>query len=114
MQLIPVHAEVTAYCANCTVCETTNRTASGGYAHDYGLAADPRLPFGAVVILPLGHGILDRVRAFDRAFTVDDRGGLVTAESKRSNILRIDVRVQTHEYATKFGRKRMIVYVVKK
>lgn len=114
MQLTPVYAEVTAYDANCTICETTNRTASGGYAHDYGLAASHQLPFGATVIIPIGHGILDTARAFDRTFYVDDRGGLVQREANERHILRIDIRVKSHEYATKIGRKRMLVYVVSK
>jgi hypothetical protein len=114
MQLTPVYAEITAYDRNCAICETTNRTASGGYAHDYGLASDPSLPFGSTVYIPFGHGILDNARSFNRSFSVDDRGGRVTREAKEHGILRLDIRVQTHEYATKIGRKRMIVYVVTK
>ena len=113
--LIPVIAEVTAYAARCPHCQTTNITANGTNTdwRPYGLAADPSLPFGTTVIIPAGHGLLDNVRAFDREFVVDDRGGGVTREAREKGVLRIDLRVISDEYARKIGRRRLIVWVVR-
>ena len=115
MDLLPITAEVTAYDAHCAACGTTGRTASGRLTaqHPYGLAASPGLPFGAWVIIPAGHGLLDNARAFDRSFQVDDRGGAVTREALESGILRIDLRVLTHAAARRIGRQRITVYLVR-
>ena len=115
MQLAPVVAEITSYAPRCECCGTTNITANGTNTDHvpYNLAADSSLPFGSVVYIPAGNGVLDGARPFQRAFVVDDRGGLVDAEAKRKHVLRLDLRVRDCEWARRFGRKRIVVYVVK-
>ncbi len=78
----------------------------------YNLAGDIyNFHFGDQIYLPLGYGILDRVRAADRVFTVDDRGGALNSESQDKHLPRIDLRVMEHWWAKQFGRKRVIVFV---
>lgn len=115
MDLVPVIAEITAYAPRCPCCQTTDRTADGTDTDvvPYGLAADPSLPFGTTVIIPAGHGLLDNVRAFDRAFRVDDRGGRVTSEARTKGVLRLDLRVISNDYARQIGRRRIVVYLVR-
>jgi 3D (Asp-Asp-Asp) domain-containing protein len=113
--MIPITAEVTAYCPHCAACGTTGRTADGTDTKraPYNLAADPSLPFGAMVWIPAGHGLLDNVRAFDRAFRVDDRGGAVTREAGERDVLRLDLRVISHREAQRIGRVRLTVFLIK-
>lgn len=116
MHLEPVYAELTAYCPNCEVCQTTNITYNGTKTDDvpYGLAADNSVPMGAVVYIPAGQGVLDSAKAFDRKWVVDDRGGGLNIESMRNGVLRLDVRVKSCSWAKNFGRRRLIVFLEKR
>ncbi len=109
-------AEVTAYCP-CALC--CGDSADGLTANltrvarvPYAFAADRSLPFGARVFVPVGLGVLDRVRADDRWFVVDDRGGALDTESRRYGVLRLDLRVRDHRWAMAFGRRSLPVFVV--
>jgi 3D (Asp-Asp-Asp) domain-containing protein len=104
--------EVTAYAGNCPLCETTGVTANGTATSDrpYGIAASPGVRLGSHVYVPAGAGYLDR-SAEDRWFTVDDRGGALRTEWRRSGITRLDLRYRTHASAKAFGRKLMMVYI---
>jgi len=108
-----ITVEATAYCPCEICCDTrTETTASqtSTNAVPYGVAASPDLAFGARVFVPIGGGYLDQSRA-DRWFTVDDRGGALQTEWKRSGITRMDLRYKTHASAKDFGRKLITVYI---
>jgi len=113
MELVPVQAEVTAYVPRSEICGTTDRTADGTDTDDvaYGLAASHQIPLGTIIYIPTGHGCLDRIKAFDRAFQVDDRFGPKRVET---GTLRLDLRVKDLEWAKKFGRKTITVYIERK
>lgn len=107
-------AEVTAYCPCADCCGTHDRTTANNTNTDtvpYAFAADRSLPFGTRVFVPLGLGVLDRVRAADRWFTVDDRGGALDTEARRYGTLRLDLRVRHHAWAVNFGRRTLPVFV---
>ena len=110
-----ITAEVTAYAGNCPICETTGVTANGTETDErpYGVAASPDIKFGWRVFIPVGAGYLDqsKVASLDRWFDVDDRGGALRTEWKRSGITRLDLRYRTHASAKAFGRKLMLVYI---
>lgn len=72
----------------------------------------PLVPYGAWIFIPGGYGYLDESRADDRWFQADDTGGLITANTKDSNTLHLDLRFRTEYSALKFGRKEMYVYVL--
>lgn len=110
-----VVAEVTAYCP-CGLC--CGDSADGLTANmtrvdrvPYAFAADRSLPFGARVFVPVGLGVLDQVRAADRWFVIDDRGGALDTEARRYGVLRLDLRVREHAWAVRFGRRSLPVYV---
>lgn len=110
-----VLAEVTAYCPCALCCGTHDRTTANNTSTDrvpYAFAADRSLPFGTRVYVPPGLGVLDRVRADDRWFTVDDRGGALDTEARRYGVLRLDLRVRDHAWATAFGRRSVPVYLL--
>jgi 3D (Asp-Asp-Asp) domain-containing protein len=111
-----VMAEVTAYCP-CSLC--CGEFADGRTANNtrvdrtpYNFAADRSLPLGARVFVPVGLGVLDRVRDADRWFSVDDRGGALDTEARRYGVLRLDLRVRDHWWAVRFGRRSLPVFVV--
>jgi hypothetical protein len=56
--------------------------------------------------------VLDRARADDRWFVVDDRGGALDTEARRYGVLRLDLRVRDHRWAIAFGRRALPVFVV--
>jgi 3D (Asp-Asp-Asp) domain-containing protein len=110
-----VMAEVTAYCP-CSLCcgdFADGRTASMTRVDrvPYAFAADKSLPFGARVYVPAGLGVLDKIRADDRWFAVDDRGGALDTEARRYRVLRLDLRVREHWWAVQFGRQRLPVFI---
>ena len=111
-----ITVEATAYCP-CALCcdERTERTANrtDTNAVPYGIAASPDLPFGTSVRVPVGAGYLDLTypRESQRSFTVDDRGGALRTEWRRSGITRLDLRYKSHDYAKRFGRKLMLVFI---
>lgn len=81
-----VRMKITAFCPGpCRICGTTGVTASGLPATGKIVAADRSIPFGTVIDIP-GYGTA----------TVRDRGGAI-----RGN--RLDVLMQTHEAARRFG-----------
>lgn len=129
---IAIHAELTAYTPWSTRSQTTGTTADGTSTarRPYGVAAERSIPFGSTIFIPTGHGYLDRSHAFQRGFTVDDRGGGLDTESRainggsgcnvqsaagtpaKSHVYRLDFRVIDEKYAIKLGRQRMIVYII--
>ena len=87
---------VTAYCAGCSVCDTTYKTADGTYA-DYRkriVAADSRVPFGTTIMID----------GFEEQYTVRDRGGKIRGRC-------IDVLMSSHWRARKFGRQEKDVWM---
>jgi hypothetical protein len=66
---------------------------------------------GAVVFIPTSIGYLDVSSPLDRWFRVDDRGGALRTEWRRSGITRLDLRYRTHSSAKAFGRKLMTVFI---
>ncbi len=111
-----ITVEATAYCP-CALCcdERTERTANGTdtNARPYAVAASPDLPFGTTLLIPVGVGYLDQTypRESQRLFVVDDRGGALRTEWKRTGITRLDLRYKTHEYAVRFGRRMIAVKI---
>jgi 3D (Asp-Asp-Asp) domain-containing protein len=107
--------EATAYCGGpCEKCETKGVTANGTRVNSrpYGIAGSPNLGLGSRVYIPTGAGYLDQVSPDARWFTIDDRGGAVASEWRRSGIARIDLRYKTHWSAQQFGRKLIMVYIM--
>ncbi len=107
--------EVTAYCPCALCCDIrTERTANGTDTNvsPYGIAAGPDISLGTSVWVPLGGGYLDLSRGTDRWFGVDDRGGALRTEWRRSGVTRIDLRFKSHASAKAFGRKLMMVFIV--
>ena len=108
-----ITVEATAYCPCEICCDTRTETTANQTntnAVPYGVAASPDLDFGTRVFVPVGAGYLDVSRA-DRWFTVDDRGGALRTEWRRSGVTRIDLRYKTHVSARLFGRKLITVYI---
>lgn len=107
--------EATAYCP-CEVCtgDGDRRTANNTNTDKvpYNFAADRQLPMGTFIYVPPGLGVLDQVRAGQRMFQVDDRGGALDTEAKLRGVIRLDLRVKEHWYAVQFGRRFIPVYVV--
>jgi hypothetical protein len=108
-------AEVTAYCP-CALC--CGESADGRTANmtrvdrvPYAFAADRSLPFGVRVYVPAGLGVLDQIRAGNRWFPVDDRGGALDTEARRYGVLRLDLRVRDHWWAVQFGRRSLPVFI---
>jgi len=109
-----VAAEVTAYCPCALCCGTADHITANNTSTDrvpYAFAADRSLPFGARVYVPIGLGVLDQVRASDRWFVVDDRGGALDTEATRYGVLRLDLRVRDHRWAVRFGRRLLPVFI---
>lgn len=108
-------AEVTAYCP-CSLCcgeFADGRTANNTRVDQvpYNFAADRSLPMGTKIFIPVGLGVLDRVRNDERWFSVDDRGGALDSEARRYGKLRLDLRVRDHWWAIKFGRRMIPVFI---
>lgn len=107
-------AEVTAYCPCALCCGTEDKTTANNTSTDlvpYAFAADRSLPFGSRVYVPAGLGVLDRIRAADRWFPVDDRGGALDTEARKYDVIRLDLRVRDHWWAVRFGRRSLPVFV---
>jgi 3D (Asp-Asp-Asp) domain-containing protein len=103
------------YCPCALCCDTrTERTANATdtNARPYGIAASPDIRLGSRCWIPSGAGYLDVSRPADRWFDIDDRGGALRTEWRRSGITRLDLRYRSHVYAKAFGRKLMMVWVV--
>lgn len=108
--------EVTAYAGNCPICETTGVTANGTWtvSRPYGAACSPDVPLGGMVYIPRGAGYRDESSPDERWLQLDDRGGALRSEWRRSGITRLDLRYRTHASAKAFGRKLMMVYIREK
>jgi 3D (Asp-Asp-Asp) domain-containing protein len=89
--------EVTFYCRECRVCDTTDRTADGTYA-DYQkriVAADPSVAFGTQLMID----------GMDYVYTVRDRGGAIKGR-------KLDILMSSHWRARKAGRQMKEVWVL--
>jgi len=110
-----ITVEATAYCPCSLCCEGSDDgvTANGTSCETapYGIAASPNIAMGSWVYIPSGAGYLDVSSPHERLWRVDDRGGSLRAEWRRSGITRFDLRYKSHESAKQFGRKLMMVYV---
>ena len=111
-----ITVEATSYCPCALCCDVrTERTANGTNTNrePYGVAASRNLPFGTTLFIPVGAGYLDETypRDSQRLFTVDDRGSALDSERRRYGLTRIDVRYRSHDFAVRFGRKIISVYV---
>jgi len=102
---IPIKAIVTAYAPydnKSGICnDGTSDTTATNTKPEYGtLAADPkRIPYGTRIYVPeYGYG------------TVEDTG---SALRKDKDNIRIDVYMDTYEEAMRWGKKEMIVYIIK-
>ena len=102
---IPIKAIVTAYAPydnKSGICnDGTPDTTATNTKPEYGtLAADPkRIPYGTRIYVPeYGYG------------TVEDTG---SALRKDKDNIRIDVYMDTYEEAMRWGKKEMIVYIIK-
>lgn len=109
-----ITAEVTAYCPCALCCGTHDRTTANNTNTDrvpYAFAADRSLPFGTRIYVPAGLGVLDQIRAADRWFPVDDRGGALDTEARKYGVTRLDLRVRDHWWAVRFGRRSLPVFI---
>lgn len=101
-QARPVKAIVTAYCPCKKCCGPQARgiTSTGTPASRPGCAVDPRLiPYGSRVRIP-GAGWR----------TADDTGGAMRADARRG-IVHVDLRMQSHTAALRWGRKTLTIDV---
>ena len=112
-----ITVEATAYCPCELCCEGSadGITADGTRTMDapYGIASSPNLALGSIVFLPSGAGYLDATypRDSQRLFRIDDRGGSLRTDWRRTGITRLDLRYKNHWSAKQFGRKLLVVYV---
>lgn len=108
--------KASAYCP-CSICcgeRAAGLTADGTSVLEspYGVAAHPRyLPYGSLVIIPIGQGYLDRTRT-DRLFRVDDTGGVVRRRTVETDDLWIDLRFRSHATAKAWGVRTIAIFVV--
>jgi 3D (Asp-Asp-Asp) domain-containing protein len=104
-------ATVTAYCP-CAICcdERTGRTATGKLTdiHPYGIASDWRLLRRGTKLHVPGYMTTSTVGG---VWEVDDTGGAMR-RSRSRGVLHLDVRFMSHDYAERWGTRRMWVYVV--
>ena len=111
-----VNVEITAYCP-CEICCAGTADNKTAFMVDtkkvpYNLAGD-LIHFKKFqrVSIPLGYGVLDRIRSTDRDFIVDDRGGALNYEARKYRIPRLDHRVKDHNWAVQLGRKPILVFI---
>ncbi len=87
----------------------------------YGVAAPlpkavPELPAGltiplrTLVIVPIGYGYRDDEAL--RLFTVDDTGADIIANTRRTGVLHVDLRLRYEAEALAYGRRRIRLFVV--
>ncbi len=114
-----VYADFSAYCP-CKLCcgdRAQGITADGSRVSrfPYGIACDLAvIPYGSIVFIPLGLGVLDRARNDDRLFICDDAGEAIAREGKQTGHLRFDLRVKDHWWAVQFGRNTLPILIHKK
>jgi len=103
----PIEAELTAYC-NCAICseEWGYQTSMQTHTRVGVIAAPKDIPLGSEIYIPE----LKKYKE-DGIFNVEDRGGAVVVKNDGTHI--IDIWVPTHEQVKEFGRKKVIVYLMK-
>lgn len=115
---VATEATLTAYCP-CKVCcgvRAKGVTADGTRTSEYpyGVAADFRsLPAGSRLWIPRGLGYLDRTYPNDRSFVVDDTGGALIRNTRRTGRIHLDLRFVYHGSAVRFGVKTVTIFVWK-
>ncbi len=104
-------AMVTAYCP-CAICcdERTGRTATGRRTdiHPYGVASDFNLLRRGTKLHVPGYLTESTVGGI---WPVDDTGGALRRSHARG-VLHIDVRFVSHDWAERWGTRKMWIYVV--
>lgn len=87
----------------------------------YGVAVpridgEPWLPYGSRVIIPAGHGYVDRSRRQDRVFSVDDTGGRISQRTRKDGIIYLDLRWKHTESALQWagplGYRTLRIFVI--
>jgi 3D (Asp-Asp-Asp) domain-containing protein len=83
----------------------------------YGIAVPyvnkkPILPFGTKIIIPTGQGYLDISKPNDRIFKVDDVGNGKEYFKSDRGMMHIDLRYKNTDYALKWGKKQIRVFIV--
>ena len=103
----PIEAELTAYC-NCAICSEAwgSQTAMQTHTRVGVIAAPKDIPLGSEIYIPELKDYKD-----DGIFNVEDRGGEVVVKSDGTHI--IDIWLPTHEQVKEFGRKKVIVYLMR-
>lgn len=103
----PIKAELTAYC-NCAICSEAWGSQTSMQTHTrVGVIAAPKdIPLGSQIYIPE----LENYKE-DGIFNVEDRGGAVVVKSDGTYI--IDVWLPNHEQVNEFGRKKVIVYLIR-
>ena len=103
----PIKAELTAYC-NCAICSEAWGSQTSMQTHTrVGVIAAPKdIPLGSEIYIPELKNYKE-----DGIFNVEDRGGAVVVKSDGTHI--IDIWLPTHEQVKEFGRKKVIVYLMR-
>lgn len=112
---VPMEVNASGYCPGVCCCgsRAAGVTADNTKVKDepYGVASDPRvLPYGTSVWIPPHIGYLDKSRASDREFLVDDTGGYLRTQTRRTGVVHIDLRFKYHSSAKRFGRKNITIW----
>lgn len=117
---VEMEVNASGYCPGICCCgsRAAGVTADNTKVRDvpYGVASDPLyLPYGTVVWIPPDIGYLDRSRREDeqRQFFVDDTGGYLRTQTRRTGQVHIDLRFKYHSSAKRFGRKIITILVWK-
>jgi 3D (Asp-Asp-Asp) domain-containing protein len=85
----------TAYTSSRKECDDTPFITASNKKVRWGIVAMDKVPFGTMVYIPY----------FKKTFVVEDRGGAIKGN-------RIDIWMSNRNDAIKFGRKKLIVYVL--
>ena len=86
----------TAYTSSREECDDTPFITASGKKVRWGIiAADKSIPFGTKVYIPY----------FKQTFVVEDRGGAIKGN-------RIDIWMEKKEDAIKFGKRKLVVYIL--
>jgi 3D (Asp-Asp-Asp) domain-containing protein len=85
----------TAYTSSRKECDDTPFITASNKKVRWGIVAMDKVPFGTKVYIPY----------FKKTFVVEDRGGAIKGN-------RIDIWMSNRKDALKFGRKKLIVYVL--
>lgn len=103
----PIEAELTAYC-NCAICSEAWGSQTSMQTHTrVGVIAAPKdIQLGSEIYIPELKNYKE-----DGIFNVEDRGGAVVVKSDGTHI--IDIWLPTHEQVKEFGRKKVIVYLMR-